>query len=115
MLMVYIILILLGILSLLRLPVELYPNISFGEVSIIIEVRGGIPPTEVEALVTKLPLKELKPFGDTEPFKERFGLSGRPIILTFGLLSPGKGIEVMIEAMARVVPDECHHMCPTCQ
>lgn len=45
------------------------------------------------------------PFGDTEPFKERFGLSGRPIILTFGLLSPGKGIEVMIEAMARVVPD----------
>ena len=54
MLMVYIILILLGVLSLLQLPVELYPNISFGEVSIIIEVRGGIPPTEVEALVTKL-------------------------------------------------------------
>lgn len=54
MLMVYIILILLGVLSLLQLPVELYPNISFGEISIIIEVRGGIPPTEVEELVTKL-------------------------------------------------------------
>jgi len=55
--MVYIILMLLGGLSLLRLPVELYPNISFGEISIIIQVRGGIPPTEVEALVTK-PIEE---------------------------------------------------------
>ncbi len=54
MLMVYIVLILMGLLSLLQLPVELYPNISFGEVSIIINVRGGIPPTEVESLVTKL-------------------------------------------------------------
>ncbi|MFA6078698.1 MAG: efflux RND transporter permease subunit [Candidatus Omnitrophota bacterium] len=54
MLMVYTILILLGVLSLLQLPVELYPNISFGEISIIIGVRGGIPPTEVETLVTKL-------------------------------------------------------------
>ena len=54
MLMTYTILILLGIISLMQLPVELYPNISFGEISIIIEVRGGIPPTEVETLVTKL-------------------------------------------------------------
>lgn len=57
MLMAYTILILLGVLSLLQLPVELYPNISFGEISIIIEVRGGIPPTEVETLVTK-PIEE---------------------------------------------------------
>ena len=53
MLMTYTILVLIGFLSLLQLPVELYPNISFGEISIIIEVRGGIPPTEVETLVTK--------------------------------------------------------------
>ena len=45
------------------------------------------------------------PFGDTEPFKKRFGLAGRPTILTFGLLSPGKGIELMVEALAKVVPD----------
>ena len=51
--MIYTILVLIGVLSLLQLPVELYPNISFGEISIIIEVRGGIPPTEVESLVTK--------------------------------------------------------------
>ncbi len=54
MLMTYTILVLIGFLSLLQLPVELYPNISFGEISIIIGVRGGIPPTEVETLVTKL-------------------------------------------------------------
>src|SRR4030042_4589 len=57
MLMVYTILVLIGLLSLFQLPVELYPNISFGEISIIIEVRGGIPPTEVETLVTK-PVEE---------------------------------------------------------
>lgn len=54
MLMVYTTLLLVGLLCLTQLPVELYPNISFGEISIIIEVRGGIPPTEVETLVTKL-------------------------------------------------------------
>jgi HAE1 family hydrophobic/amphiphilic exporter-1 len=57
MLMIYSILILTGLLALMQLPVELYPNISFGEISIIIEVRGGIPPTEVETLVTK-PVEE---------------------------------------------------------
>ena len=57
MLMVYTTLILVGVLSLFQLPVELYPNISFGEISIVIEVRGGIPPTEVESLVTK-PVEE---------------------------------------------------------
>jgi len=57
MLMIYCALILAGLLALTQLPVELYPNISFGEVSIIIEVRGGIPPTEVEALVSK-PVEE---------------------------------------------------------
>ncbi len=44
-------------------------------------------------------------FGDTEPYKERFGLSGRPMILTFGLLGPGKGIEMMLDALAKTVPD----------
>ncbi len=45
------------------------------------------------------------PFGDTAPFKKRFEVSGRPTILTFGLLSPNKGIETMIDALAKVVPD----------
>ncbi len=45
------------------------------------------------------------PFGDTEPFKARFEVAGRPTILTFGLLSPNKGIEVMLDALARIVPE----------
>ena len=55
--MLVLILILFGVVSLTKLPVELYPNTSFGEISIIIQVRGGIPPTEVESLVSK-PIEE---------------------------------------------------------
>src|SRR3989338_4900526 len=55
--MVMLIILLFGLVSLSKLPVELYPNTSFGQISIIIQVRGGIPPTEVEALVTK-PIEE---------------------------------------------------------
>lgn len=44
-------------------------------------------------------------FGSTETSKERFGLAGKPTILTFGLLSPNKGIEVMLDALAKIVPD----------
>lgn len=56
-LMLTLIVVLFGVVSLTRLPVELYPNTSFGQISIIISVRGGIPPTEVETLVTK-PIEE---------------------------------------------------------
>jgi HAE1 family hydrophobic/amphiphilic exporter-1 len=49
--------IMVGVISLSQMPVELYPNVSFGEISIIIQIRGGIPPTEVETLVTK-PVEE---------------------------------------------------------
>ena len=45
------------------------------------------------------------PFGDTEPHKERLGLSGRPTILTFGLLNPLKSIETTLRALAKVVPE----------
>lgn len=55
--MVTLVVILFGLVSASKLPVELNPNTSFGQISIIIEVRGGIPPTEVEQLVTK-PVEE---------------------------------------------------------
>ena len=48
---------LVGYVSLMRLPVELKPNISYGDISIIVAIRGGMPPTEVETLVTK-PIEE---------------------------------------------------------
>jgi len=55
--MITLIVILFGVVSLTYLPIELYPNTSFGQISIIIQVRGGIPPTEVEAMVTR-PIEE---------------------------------------------------------
>jgi len=45
------------------------------------------------------------PFQETEPGKERLGMSGRPTILTFGLLAPGKGVEIVLEALHRLVPE----------
>lgn len=45
------------------------------------------------------------PFGNKENFKKRFGTTGNSTILTFGLLGPSKGIEVMLDALAHVVPD----------
>ena len=42
-------------------------------------------------------------FERSDSFRRQIGLTERKILLTFGLLSPGKGIEIMIEAMAAVV------------
>ena len=43
------------------------------------------------------------PFVESDAYKDKFGLSGKKIILTFGLLSPGKGIEVVIDALPEIV------------
>ena len=43
------------------------------------------------------------PFIDPAFYKDKFGVEGRSLILTFGLLGPGKGIEYVIRAMPKVV------------
>jgi len=43
------------------------------------------------------------PFVETEPFKKELGLAGRLVLLSFGLLSPGKGFELVLEALPEVV------------
>lgn len=43
------------------------------------------------------------PFVDPNFYKDQFGVEGKKVILTFGLLSPGKGIEYMIEALPAIV------------
>lgn len=43
------------------------------------------------------------PFVKPDTYKDKFGVSGKKIILTFGLLSPGKGIELVIDALPEIV------------
>jgi len=45
------------------------------------------------------------PFVDANYYKDQFGVEGKKVILTFGLLSPGKGIENMIEALPMIVKE----------
>src|SRR6267378_6010229 len=43
------------------------------------------------------------PFLDPNFFKDRFGVEGKAVLLTFGLLSPNKGIENVIEALPQIL------------
>lgn len=43
------------------------------------------------------------PFIDPNYYKDQFNVEGRKVMLTFGLLSPGKGIEYAIEALPKIV------------
>lgn len=42
-------------------------------------------------------------FVGTHDAKEKFGFAGKKVILTFGLLSPSKGIETVIDAMPGII------------
>lgn len=44
-----------------------------------------------------------RPFGRSEVFKSRLGLGGRNVMMTFGLLGPGKGLDTVIEALPAIV------------
>lgn len=43
------------------------------------------------------------PFLDSSYYKEQFQAEGRRVLLTFGLLGPGKGLEYVIAAMEQIV------------
>ncbi len=43
------------------------------------------------------------PFLDPNYYKVRFGVEGKAVLLTFGLLSPNKGIENVIQALPRIL------------
>ena len=44
-------------------------------------------------------------FADPNFFKDQYSVEGRRVLLTFGLLSPNKGIEKMIEALPSIVAE----------
>lgn len=67
-------------------------------------VAQGVPRQKIDFIHHGIP--DVRAGQEAE--KARLGLSGRPLILTFGLLSPNKGIETAIRALpgvVRAVPD----------
>jgi glycosyltransferase involved in cell wall biosynthesis len=59
-----------------------------------------VPPGKIDVIAHGIPDF---PFTEPDAAKAELGFSGRPVILTFGLLSPNKGIEVMIDAMPAIL------------
>ena len=64
--------------------------------------RYGADPARIAVIAHGAPDR---PFGRQEQFKAKLGLAGRPVLMTFGLLGPGKGIETMIAALPGIVAE----------
>src|SRR5262245_13062932 len=59
----------------------------------------GVPTDKIKLIHHGVPDM---PFVDPNYYKDKFGVEGRLVILTFGLLSRNKGIELMLEALPQV-------------
>jgi len=64
-------------------------------------VAQGVPPEKVAFIHHGVHVTD----ADRDAEKARLGLAGRTLILTFGLLSPNKGLETAIRALPAVVRD----------
>jgi glycosyltransferase involved in cell wall biosynthesis len=62
----------------------------------------GIPASRIAVVPHGVPDRPLVP---TAAMKGRFGFSSRQVMLTFGLLSPNKGIETIIRALPAIVAE----------
>jgi glycosyltransferase involved in cell wall biosynthesis len=62
----------------------------------------GVPADTIDVIPHGVP--DL-PFTDPSFFKDRFGVEGKQVILTFGLLSPNKGIENVIRALPAILQE----------
>jgi glycosyltransferase involved in cell wall biosynthesis len=66
----------------------------------ILRETYGIPDSKMDIIPHGIP--DI-PFADSSLYKAQFGVQGRVVLLTFGLLGPGKGIEYAIEALPAIV------------
>ena len=66
----------------------------------ILRETYNVPESKVDIIAHGIPDM---PFVDSGCYKEQFGVEGRKVLLTFGLLGPGKGIEHVIEALPEIV------------
>ncbi len=60
----------------------------------------AIPSTKIDVIPHGVP--DL-PFIDPNYYKDKFGTEGKSVLLTFGLLSPNKGIENIIQALPAIL------------
>ena len=60
----------------------------------------GTPEEKVDLIPHGIPNV---PFVDPNYYKDKFGVEGRPVLLTFGLISPNKGIENVLNALPEIV------------
>ena len=75
---------------------------------VVMTERGGrmlreiyrVPEEKIDVIPHGIPDM---PFVDPNFYKDQFGVEGRRVVLTFGLISPGKGIEHGIRALPEVV------------
>lgn len=68
----------------------------------ILESVYDIEPSKIEVIHHGVPYRVLE---SRDKLKEKHGLSGRSVVSTFGLLSPGKGLEYGIKAIAEVAKE----------
>jgi glycosyltransferase involved in cell wall biosynthesis len=60
------------------------------------------PPARIDLIPHGIPDV---PFVDPDYYKDQFGVSGKRVLLTFGLLSPNKGIEHVLNALPDIVAE----------
>jgi glycosyltransferase involved in cell wall biosynthesis len=60
------------------------------------------PPAKIDLIPHGIP--DI-PFVDPNYYKDQFGVEGRQVLLTFGLLSPNKGIEHVLNALPRILSE----------
>ena len=66
----------------------------------ILRETYGAPDHKVEIIPHGIP--DLG-FVESRSYKAQFGVEGRQVLLTFGLIGPGKGIEYVIEALPEII------------
>ncbi len=85
--------------------------VDLGELSsrlIVMSERGrdflidlyGVPEGKIDVIAHGIPDM---PFASPDPYKDQFGVDGKHVVLTFGLLSPNKGIEYALKALPEVI------------
>jgi glycosyltransferase involved in cell wall biosynthesis len=61
-----------------------------------------VPPAKIDFIPHGIP--DI-PFVDPNYYKDQFGVAGRTVLLTFGLLSPNKGIEHVLQALPAILAE----------